>query len=79
MQRAQVTERQEFAVSAIKISDASKRALVNGQLVSEGDQIGDARVIKISQDGVLLEYLAEENRITLLPQTVRLTNVPATN
>ena len=33
VQRAQIAEPQEFSVSSIKISDASRRALVNGRLV----------------------------------------------
>ena len=71
VRRMEVTRRQEFAVSAIKISGEHRRAIVNDRLVAEGDAIGEARVVEILPTAVVVEYLAEHIRVALLPRKIR--------
>lgn len=70
-ERLQVTERESFAVSAIRIRGADRSALVNGRLVRVGAAIGEGRVVEIAADAVVIDYLGERNRVPLLPRTVR--------
>lgn len=54
-----------YAVKAILISGAGKVATLNGQLVSEGEPIGEERVVEIRPDGVILERGGQRRRISL--------------
>ena len=62
---------QHYTVTAIKISDDSRKAIVNGQLLNEGARIGEAVIVEINLDAVVIEYLSERHRYKLLPYTVR--------
>ena len=46
----------DWNVSAIRIKDSDKSAIVNGQLVRTGDQIGSATVLEIKPVAVVLNY-----------------------
>lgn len=54
-----------YTVKAILISDAGKVATLNGRLVSEGEPIGEERVVEIRPDGVILERAGQRRRISL--------------
>ena len=54
-----------YTVKAILISDAGKVATLDGRLVSEGEPIGEERVVEIRPDGVILERAGERRRISL--------------
>ena len=71
VRRLEIKQPTHYAVSVIKISGDERKALINGQFVSEGESIGEARVVSIAADAVVLEYLSEERRLSLLPQQVR--------
>ena len=45
-----------WKVTAIRISDKERTAIVNGQLVKPGDEIGPARILEIKPVSVLLDY-----------------------
>lgn len=44
-----------YTVSSILVSDARKIAIVNGTQVTEGSEIGDAKVVAIERASVTLE------------------------
>ena len=46
----------DWTVTAIRITAEDRTAIVNGQLVREGDVIGPARVIEIKPVSVELDY-----------------------
>ncbi|MGR8920243.1 MAG: hypothetical protein ACU85V_11530 [Gammaproteobacteria bacterium] len=71
VRRSEIATPQEFVLSAIKIGAGTRTALVNGRLVAEGDQIGEARVLEITPAAVVVEYLAEERRLSLVRQQIR--------
>lgn len=54
-----------YTVKAILISDAGKVAALDGRLVSEGEPIGEERVVEIRPDGVILERGGQRRRIGL--------------
>ncbi len=62
---------QQYTVTAIKISGDSRKAIVNGELLNEGARIGEAIIVEINLDAVVIEYLSERRRYKLLPYTVR--------
>ena len=59
-----------FKVTAIFFSDERQHAVVNGKLVSKGDQIDGARVMQIRPDALDLLYRGEA--ITRRLPTVKL-------
>lgn len=54
-----------YTVKAILISDAGKVAALDGRFVSEGDPIGDERVVEIRPDGIVLERAGLRRTLTL--------------
>lgn len=54
-----------YTVRAILISDAGKVATLDGRLVSEGEPIGEERVVEIRPDAVILEHAGQRRRIGL--------------
>lgn len=54
-----------YTVKAILISSAGKVATLNGQLVGEGEPIGEERVVEIRPDAVILERAGQRRRIGL--------------
>ena len=55
-----------YAVKTILISEAGKVATLDGRLVSEGESIGEERVVEIRPDSVVLERGGQRRRINLL-------------
>lgn len=44
-----------YTVKLVMISDATRVAAIDGRLLSEGDMLGEERVVRIRLDGVVLE------------------------
>ena len=61
----------EFHVSAIKLTETTRKAIVNGVLVGVGDQVAGATVLEIVPGAVVLDYLSRNVRVSLLGITVR--------
>jgi len=51
----------DWKVSAIRISENDKSAIVNGKLVRVGDEVGPAKVIEIKPLSVLIDH--ENNKL----------------
>ncbi len=60
-----------FSVSAILVSQKRRVAIVNGQRVSEGDQVDGATVLEILADGLRLNLHGKEFTTRLLPDALR--------
>ena len=54
-----------YTVKTILLSEAGKVATLDGRLVSEGESIGEERVVEIRPDGVVLERGGQRRRINL--------------
>lgn len=61
--------RPEFKLEAIVIEGPRRLALINGQIVAEGDEIEGARVLSIAKGQVLLMYAEQALRLVLGPET----------
>lgn len=55
----------EYKVKAILIAGADKLAALDGRLVSEGEALGDERVVEIRPDSVVLERFGQRRRLSL--------------
>ncbi len=54
-------EKINWKLSAIRISDADKTAILNGKLVREGDAIGPAKVLEINPLSIVIDH--EERKL----------------
>ena len=61
----------QFRVTAIKIGESERKAIINDRLLNEGDRLGEAVVVEIAPGRVTLDYLSERQTISLLPFEVR--------
>jgi hypothetical protein len=59
-----------YTVKTILISGTEKVATLDGRLVSEGDAIGEERVVEIRPDAVVLERAGQRRRLSLPGGTV---------
>lgn len=64
-----------YTVKAVVISDSAKVATIDGRLVSEGEMLGEERVVEIQPDGVILERAGQRRRIEIAGGAVRLIEV----
>ncbi len=64
-----------YTVKAVIISDSAKVATIDGRLVSEGEMLGEERVVEIQPDGVILERAGQRRRIEIAGGAVRLIEV----
>ena len=71
VKREALLEPEHFELSAVKLRAGTDKALINGRLVGVGDAIGDATILEINSQGVRIEYLSEEQLLTLTPGTIR--------
>lgn len=62
-----------YSVKAILISEAEKVATIGGRLISEGELLGEERVVEIRPDGVVLERAGQRRRIGLPGGTTPIT------
>jgi MSHA biogenesis protein MshK len=60
-----------WEVSSILISGDRRLAVVNGETVRQGDQVGNARVIRISPTAVTLRTSIETFTVKLLPAQIK--------
>ena len=61
----------EWKVNGITISPRGNSAIVNGQVVTAGDQIASATVLEILPTGVVLDFEGRRVTVGFLPQTVK--------
>ena len=58
-----------FTLQQIKMSQNGASAVINGNLVKEGDTVSGARVVRITSDKVLLKYRQKLKTLSLLSNT----------
>ncbi len=61
----------KFSVTAILVSEKRRVAIVNGQHVSEGDQVDGATVVEILAHSLRLNLRGKEFTTLLLPDALR--------
>lgn len=65
------TEEMEWKVNGITIAPRGNSAIINGQVVTVGDQVASATVFEILPTGVVLDVRGNRMTVGLLPQTVK--------
>lgn len=60
-----------WRVSAIRISDTGRSAIVNDSLVRVGDQVGTAKVTDIRPDAVVLEFDRRQVEVRIIQVSVK--------
>lgn len=65
------TKAPAWQVSSILISSDRRMAVINGKIVSQGDIVGSAKVIRISHTAVTLRNNIETFTVKLLPAQVK--------
>ena len=58
-----------FTLQQIKMSQNGASAVINGNLVKEGDTVSGARVVRITSDKVVLKYRQKLKTLSLLSNT----------
>ena len=61
-----------YQLQQIRITDNGASAVVNGELVREGDMVGSAKVISISANEVVLKIKQKQRVLSLINKTKRL-------
>jgi len=64
---------EKWALTSVLISPQRRVAIVNGQMVQEGDTVGSSRVVRIRTSEVLLQRGADQFVVSLLPSAVKTT------
>lgn len=64
-----------YTVKAVLISESFKIATIDGRQVSEGEMLGDERVVEIQPDGVILERAGQRRRVEIVGGSVPLIEV----
>lgn len=64
-----------YTVKVVLISGASKIAAIDGLLVSEGDLLGEERVVEIQPEWVMLERAGQRRRITVVGGDISIVEV----
>jgi len=59
-------------LSTTYVSEKGRYAMINKQLLREGDAIGGARIISIKPGMVILEREGEELRLSVLPRSLKI-------
>jgi len=65
---------QSYLLQQILVSEQRRLAIINGELVSEGQSIQNARVVNISFDKVVLRVGSKKKTLTLAPETKEVIN-----
>ncbi len=60
-----VSPARRFRLDSILVGDARRRAVINGQTLSQGSRLGDARVLRIGVDRVLIEIGGDQYTLEL--------------
>lgn len=58
-------------LNSVLISEQRRLAVINGQTVAEGEQVGGAKVLRISSDRVLLQRAGQPVEIRLHSSVIR--------
>lgn len=66
-----------YRVSAIRIGETDRTAIVNNITVRPGDRVGSAEVVAIDADGVVLQQERGRIKVTLLDFQVKKAGSPA--
>lgn len=74
IQVAPQTSAKSYQLQQILISEQRRLAIINGELVSEGQNFENARVVKISFDKVVLRVSGKKKTLTLSPETKEVIN-----
>ena len=61
----------EWRVTAVRIGEHGRSAIVNGQLVHVGESLGEARVTAIGAREVVLDYQGKAVRVGLLRPVIK--------
>lgn len=61
-----------YQLQQIRIADNGSSAVVNGELVREGDTVGSAKVLSISANEVVLKIKQKQRVLSLINKTKRL-------
>lgn len=61
----------EWKLNGITISSRGNSAIINGRVVTVGDQVASATVFEILPTGVVLDVGGNHMTVGLLPQTVK--------
>ena len=61
-----------YQLQQIRVTDNGASAVVNGELVREGDIVGSAKVISISANEVVLKIKQKQRVLSLINKTKRL-------
>ncbi len=62
----------DFRLNAIKIGRSSRMAVINGEAVSPGQSVGDARLIEVNSDSVVMLVKGKEIIVSLLPDSIKI-------
>lgn len=65
------TSQPDWNLTAIRISDTRRIAIINDQLVREGQRVDGAEVVSITPETVVLNYKRKEHQVRLVPHTVK--------
>lgn len=60
-----------WRLTGIKFAADQRLAILNDQVVSEGDSIGTARIVEIQPSGVVIEQDGKKLRVEILPHAVK--------
>lgn len=71
---SQQSPAKNYQLQQILISEQRRLAIINGELVSEGQNIANARVVKISFDKVVLRVGGQNKTLKLAPETKEVIN-----
>lgn len=69
-----VAKRVQLKLESVLVSDTRKVAVINGQVVAEGEKIGGARVVSIGKDKVRLLKSGKTISLTLEQPQIRQDN-----
>lgn len=61
----------EWRLHAVRLGPDTRRAIVNGRSVQEGERIGDAQVVEIRASAVVIEQAGQRIIVSLIPQAVK--------
>ena len=61
----------DWSVTAIRITDSDRSAIVNGRLVRVGDEVGPAKILEIQPTSVILDYENKQVVVRLFSNAIQ--------
>ena len=61
----------DYRLNAIKIGRSSRMAIINGETVSPGQNIGSAKLVKINSGSVVIDVNGKAITVSLLPDSIK--------